>query len=57
MKVSCFFWNVRGLANQKIVEMLFNLLKQHKPLLVFVVEPMMPYIDVLVALFKTSNLH
>jgi len=57
MKVSYFFWNVRGLANQKTVEMLFNLLKQHKPLLVFIVGPMMSDIDALDSLFKKFNLH
>jgi len=35
MKVSSFFWNVRGLGNHKTVEMLLSLLKLHKPLLVF----------------------
>jgi len=37
--------------------MLFHLLKRHKPLLVFSVEPMMSYIDALHVLFKFVNLH
>ena len=45
MKVSSFFWNVRGLTNHKTMEMLFNLLKLHKHLLVFLDEPMMSYTD------------
>jgi len=49
--------NARGLANQQTVEMLFNLLKQHNPLLVFIVEPMMPYTNALEVLFKNFNLH
>jgi len=57
IKDSSFFFNVRGLTNQKIVEMLFNLLKLHKPLLVFLDEPMMSYTDVLDVLFKYVNLH
>jgi len=57
MKVSSFFWNVRGLENHKIVEMLISLLKLHKPLLVFLVEPMIPYINAFDVLFKYVNMH
>jgi len=37
--------------------MLFTLLKQHIPFLIFIVEPMMPYTDALDALFKTAYMH
>jgi len=37
--------------------MLFNLLKLHKPLLVFLAEPMMSYNDALYVLFKYANMH
>jgi len=57
MKVSSFFWNVRGLENHKTVEMLISLLKLHKPLLVFLVEPMMSYTDTFDVLFKYVNMH
>ena len=57
MKVSSFFWNVRGLGNHKIVEMLLSLLKLHKPLLVFVAEPMVSYTDAFEVLFKYVNMH
>jgi len=57
MKVSSFIWNVRGLRNHKIVEMLISLLKLHKPLLVFLVEPMMSYTNVFDVLFKSVNMH
>jgi len=57
MKVSSFFWNVRGLGNHKTVEMLLSLLKLHKPLLVFLVKPMMSYIDSFEVLFKSFNMH
>ena len=52
MKVSSFFWNVRELCNHKTVEMLISLLKLHKPLLVFLVEPMMSYTYAFDVLFK-----
>jgi len=58
MKVSCFFfWNVKELANQKIVEMLFNFFKLHTLIFVFIVEPMMSYTDALDVLFKYVNQH
>ena len=57
MKVSLFFWNVRGLGNHKTVEMLISLLKLRKPLLIFLVEPMMLYTDVFDVLFKYVNMH
>jgi len=57
MKVSSFFWNVRGLGNHKIVEMLISLLKLHKPLLVFLTEPMVSYTDAFEVLFKFVNMH
>jgi len=57
MKVSSFFWNVRGLRNYKTVEMLISLLKLNKSLLVFLVEPMMLYIDTFDVLFKYVNMH
>jgi len=59
MKVSCLFisWNARGLTNQKTVEMLFNLLKQHKLILVFITEPIVLYTNALDALFQTDDLH
>ena len=57
MKVSSFFWNVRGLGNHKTVEMLISLLKLRKPLLIFLVEPMMLYTDVFDVLFKYVNMH
>jgi len=47
-----FFCNAIGLTHQKTVEMLFNLLKQHKRLIVLIVEPMMPYACALDVLFK-----
>jgi len=53
MKVSSFFWNIRGLGNHKTVKMLISLLKLHKPLLVFLVEPMIPYTDA----FKSISMH
>jgi len=37
--------------------MLFNLLKLHKSLLVFIVEPMMSYIDALDVIFKFVNIY
>ena len=37
--------------------MSFNLLKMHKPHLVFLVEPMMSYTDALNVLFKYVNMH
>jgi len=57
MNVSSFLWNIRGLGNHKTVEMLISLLKLHKPLLVFLVEPMVSYIDVFEVLFKSVNMH
>ena len=57
MKVSLFFWNVRGLGNHKTVVMLISLLKLHKSLLVFLVEPMMLYTDAFDVLFKYVNMH
>ena len=57
MKVSSFFWNVKGLRNHKIVEILISLLKLHKSLLVFLAEPMMLYIDAFDVLFKFVNMH
>jgi len=57
MKVSSFFWNVRGLGNHKTVKMLISLLKLHKPLLVFLLEPMMPYNDTFDVLSKSVNMH
>ena len=57
MKVSSFFWNVRGLGNHKTVEMLISLLKLHKPLLVFLAEPMVPYTDSVEVIFKSVNMH
>jgi len=57
MKLFYFFWNVRGLGNHKSVEMLLSLLKPHKPHLVFLAEPMVPYIDALKFLFKSVNMH
>ena len=57
MKVSSFFWNVRGLGNHKTMEMLISLLKLHKPLLVFLAEPMMSYTNAFDVLFKFVNMH
>ena len=57
MKVSSFFWNVRGLGNHKTVEMLISLLKLHNLLLVFLVEPMMLYINAFDVIFKFINMH
>jgi len=57
MKVSSFFWNVRGLRNHKSAEMLISLLKLHKPLLVFLVEPMMSYTNAFNVIFKFVNMH
>jgi len=57
MKVSLFFWNVKGLRNHKIVEMLISLLKLHKPFMVFLVEPMVSYTDAFEILFKYVNMH
>jgi len=57
MKVSSFFWNVRGFENNKIVEMLISLLKIHKLLLVFLVAPMMSYTNAIDVLFKSVNMH
>jgi len=57
MKVSSFFWNVRGLENHKTVEMLISLLKLHKPLLVFLAGPMVSYIDAFEILLKSFNIH
>jgi len=57
MKVSSFFWNVRGQGNHKTVLMLISLLKLHKPLLVFLVEPMMSNIDAFDVLLKSVNMH
>ena len=57
MKVSSSFWKVLGLTNHKTVKMLFNLLKLHKPLLVFLAKPMMSYIDALDVLFKYVNMY
>jgi len=57
MKVSSFFWNVRGLGNHKIVEMLISLLKLHKPILVFLAEPMMSYNNAFDVLYKSVNMH
>jgi len=37
--------------------MLISLLKLHKPLLVFLAEPMMPYSDAFDVLFKSVNMH
>jgi len=37
--------------------MLISLLKLHKPLLVFLVEPMMSYTNVFNVLFKSINMH
>jgi len=48
---------VRGLGNHKIVKMLTSLLKLHKPLLIFLVEPMMSYTDSFNVLFKSVNMH
>ncbi|XP_068483388.1 uncharacterized protein [Phaseolus vulgaris] len=57
MKVSSFFWNFRGLGNHKTVEMLLSLLNLHKPLLVFLAEPMMSYTNAFDILFKSVNMH
>ena len=57
MKVSSFFWNVRGLGNHKTVEMLISLLKLHKTLLIFLAELMMLYTDASDVLFKSINMH
>jgi len=57
MKVSSFFWNVRGLGNHKTLEMFISLLKLHKPLLVFLAEPMISYTDAFNVLFKYVNMH
>jgi len=57
MKVSSFFWNVRGLGNHKTMEMLISLLKLHKSLMVFLTEPMMSYTDSFNILFKFVNMH
>jgi len=57
MKVSSFFWNVKGLGNHKNVEMLISLLKLHKPLLVFLAEAMMSYTGAFNILFKYVNMH
>ena len=57
MKVFSFFWNVRGLGSYKTVEMLISLLKLHKPLLVFLAEPMMAYTNAFDVLFKSVNMH
>jgi len=57
MKVSSFFWNVRGLGNHKTVEMLISLLKLHKSLFVFLVKPMISYNDAFDVLFKSVNMH
>ncbi|KAK8464057.1 hypothetical protein PHAVU_011G112733 [Phaseolus vulgaris] len=57
MKVSSFFWNVRGLRNHKTVEMLISLLKLHKPLLFFLAQPMVVYNDAFEVLFKSVNMH
>ena len=45
------------MRNHKIVEMLISLLKQHKPLIIFLLEPMMSYIDAFNVLFKSVNMH
>ena len=45
------------MGNQKTVEMLTSLLKLHKPLLVFLVEPMVSYTDAFEVLFKFVNMH
>ena len=37
--------------------MLINLLKLHKPLLVFLAEPMMSYTNAFGVLFKSVNMH
>lgn len=37
--------------------MLLSLLKLHKPLLVFLAEPMMPYTTAFDVLFKSVNMH
>jgi len=57
MKVSSFFWNIRGLGNHKTMVMLISLLKLHKPFLVFLAEPMMSYTDAFNVLFKSINMH
>ena len=57
MKVSSFLWNVRGMRNHKTVEMFISFLKLHKPLIVFLVEPMMSYTDAFNVLFKFFNMH
>ena len=57
MKVSFFILNVRGLGNHKTVEMLLSLLNLHKPLLVFLAEPMMSYTNAFDVLFKSVNMN
>jgi len=57
MNVFSFFWNVRGMGNHKTAEMLISLLKLHKPLLVFLAEPMMSYTNAFDVLFKSINMH
>jgi len=48
---------LEDLVNHKIMEMLISLLKLHKTLLVFLIEPMMSYIDVFDVIFKSVNMH
>jgi len=57
MKISSFFWNVRGLGNHKTVEMLISLLKLHKTLLVFLAKHMVSYTNAFEVLFKSVNMH
>jgi len=57
MKASSFFWNVIGLRNHKIMKILISLLKLHKPVHVFLAEPMMSYTDAFDVLFKYVNMH
>jgi len=56
MKVSSFFWNVRGLGNHKNVQILISLIKLQKSLLVFLAEPMLSYTDAFDVLFKSVNI-
>jgi len=48
---------LKDLGNHKIVEMFISLLKLHKPLLFFLVEPMMLYTDAFNVLFKSVNMY
>jgi len=55
MDLKDFFWNIRGVANDRSLNMLRNILFEHKPHYIFLVEPMTVFSDKHALFFQNLN--